>query len=102
MPVGTNRTHVENLRNPIEVLSPSSNRIFVALRVEDSKDRVSFTPFDDLPLDLGQSPVVGTRVIESLSVRVASSTHVVSSSIAPSTDWLSPSNRVPSKPRLRA
>ena len=103
MPDETNRTHVEDLKDPIEVLFPNSNRIFVILRVESSRGRMSFTLLDDLPLDPGQSPAIENLVIGLLSVHATTvSTHVVNSSIAPSTDRLSSSNRLPSRPRSRA
>lgn len=104
MPDETNWTYVEDLKNPIEILFPSSNHILFVLRVEDSRDGVSFTPFDNLPLDPGHRPTIVARVSESFNarVRVAGSAHDVSSSIASSTDWLSSSNRLPSKPRSRA
>ena len=43
------------MKDPIEVLLPSGNRIFVVLRAEESRGRMPFALLDDLPLDLGHS-----------------------------------------------
>ena len=90
------------MKDPIEVLAPSRNCIFVCLRVEDSRDRMSLALVDDLPLDLGYSPAVEILVSELLDVDIAGSTHIVSCSIAPGRDLLRSSSRLPPKPRLRA
>ena len=45
------------MKDPIEVLSPSGNRILVILRVEESRDRISFTLLGDITLNLGYSSV---------------------------------------------
>jgi len=52
-----NRTYVEDLKNSGEVQSPGGNRLFVVLR-EESRDRISFPPLDDFPLDLRHSPAI--------------------------------------------
>ena len=51
-----NRTYVEDLKDPVEVLPPGRNRIFIALGVQDPRDNMTFIPIDDLLLDLGYSP----------------------------------------------
>jgi hypothetical protein len=51
--------HVEGLADPIEVPIPPGNLIFVAIRVEGLRGRVSFTQLDNLALDPGQGS--GTR-----------------------------------------
>ena len=38
------RTHVEGLKNLVEVRPPGSDRLFVAPRVEPSGDRIPFAP----------------------------------------------------------
>ena len=94
-------THIEGVKDPVEILPPTRNHIFVPLRVEGSRDRTSFTLVDDLPLDLGHSPAIETLVSEPLSGRAAGSTYVVSCWIAPSPDWLRSSSRLPFKLRSR-
>ena len=95
-------TYVEDVEDSIEVPVPPRNRIFVRLGVETPRDRMSFTLFDDLLLDLGHGPTIETIVSGLLDAGIADSTYVVSCSIAPNTDRLSSSNRLPSKPRSRA
>ena len=90
------------MKNPIELLPPGGNRIFVVLRMEDSRDRVPFTLLNDLPLDLGHSSVIEASVNELFGGRIARPTHVVSFPMAPSTDWLSSSGRLPFNPRSSA
>ena len=43
------------MKDPIQVLPPSGNLIFVILRVEGLGGRISFTQFDDFFLDLPHS-----------------------------------------------
>ena len=50
------------MKNPHKVLLPSRNLILVALRVEKSGGRVSFTPLDNLPLDLSYGSAIETLV----------------------------------------
>jgi len=45
------------MKNPVEVQPPNSDRLFV-VGVEESRDRIPFTPFDDLTLDIGHGPAV--------------------------------------------
>ena len=56
----TDRTHIEDVKDPMEVLPPSGNRTLVILHVEESGDRMSFTLLGDLLLDLGHSPAIET------------------------------------------
>ena len=80
-------THVEYVEDPVEVLPPTRNHIFVGLRMEDSRDRMPFTLVDDLPLDLGHSSAIETLVSGPLTDgHAAGSTYVVSCSIASSPD----------------
>ena len=58
MPSRIDATHIEDVKNPIEVLAPSRNRIFVGFHIGEPRDRSSFTLADNLPLDLGHSPVI--------------------------------------------
>ena len=47
-----NGTHIEDVKDPDEVLIPSRDLVFIALREGESGERVSFPPLGDLPLDL--------------------------------------------------
>jgi len=49
------------MKDPVEVHSPAGDRLPVALRVKKPRDYIPFTPLDDLPLDLHDSPAVGPR-----------------------------------------
>ena len=49
------RTHVEDVKDPIEILPPGHDHIFVVLRVEQSRNWISFTLLDDPALDVGHS-----------------------------------------------
>ena len=93
------QTHVEDVQDAVEVLLPTYACIFIVLSVEEPRDRVSFAPRHDLPLDYGYSPTIGTLVSEPFKVVMASSTHAVSFSIASSTERLSSFNRFPFNPR---
>lgn len=77
------------MKDPDEVVFPSCKDVLVVLRVQESRGRISFTKLDDTPFDLGDSPLIGPSVSEALCTRVTGPTHVVSFSIASSTDWLS-------------
>ena len=78
-------THVEDVEDPVEVQPPGCDRPLIVLRVENSRDCISFTPLDDTPLDLGHSSTVENLVSGTLSICIASSTHVVNCSIASNT-----------------
>ena len=97
---------MKDLKDHVELFLPTRNRNFVHLRMEPPGDRVSFTLFDDILLDvfldLGHSPVMDIWVGGVLGIRTAGSTYMVSCSIAPSTDRLSSSGRLPFKPRSKA
>ena len=60
-----------------------------------------FAPLDNLPLDPRHSPAIEIPVIRVLNVHISCQTHVVRCSIAPRTDLLRSSNRLPFKPRSR-
>ena len=49
-------THVKDIKNTVELQPPGSNRLFIVLRVIASGDRVPFTPFDGILLDLSNGP----------------------------------------------
>ena len=48
------------MKDPVEALLPSSDRIFVVLRVEGSGDHVPFTLLDDPIMDIGHSSAIET------------------------------------------
>ena len=48
MPSIADRTYVEDMNNPLEVLPPGGNLIFVILCVEGLRGRVSSTQLDNL------------------------------------------------------
>jgi hypothetical protein len=48
------------VKDPIEVLPPTGNRIFIVLRTEELRNRVSFTLLVDLALDLGHGSAIKT------------------------------------------
>ena len=58
------RTHVEDVEDPVEVQPPGGNRPLIVLRVKNSRDRILFTPLDDAHLDLGHSPTIESLVSE--------------------------------------
>ena len=96
-------THIEDEEDPVEVLLPSGDCTFIALRVEETQYRSPFSLLDDFFLDRSHSPAIGTLVTWSrVEARAADATHVVSSLIAPSTDLLGSSIRVSFNPRSRA
>ena len=61
-------THVEDVKDPIEVLPPSRNRVFIDLPREESGHPTSFTLVGHLPLYLDYGPAIETSVREPLSV----------------------------------
>jgi hypothetical protein len=58
-PNRANRTHVEDVENPDEVLFPSHNLLLIALREDGPGHRISFTTLDDHPLDPRQCSAIG-------------------------------------------
>ena len=56
-PYAGDRTHVEDVEDPVEVQLPGPNRILVALRVEDSGEPIPFTLLSNLLLNFIHSSV---------------------------------------------
>ena len=81
-----NRTHVEDMKDPVEVRLPSSDLVLVILRMGKSRDRVPLALFHDFPFDLHYGPVVKSTVSELLKLYVVGLTHVISCFIAIRTD----------------
>jgi hypothetical protein len=96
------QTYCENVKDPVEVQLPRSDRLFITLRVEKSGDRISFAQLDDLPLDLGHSSAIEALVSKPLGVHANGQTYSLSSSIASKTDGLSSSGCFPCNPRSSA
>jgi len=74
------------MKDPVEVLPPAGNCLFIVLRVEISREYVPFTPLGDAPLNLGHSPAFESSVSASPGMSTADPTHVVNCSIASNTD----------------
>lgn len=64
----TTITYVEHVKDPIEVLLPTSNHIFFILRAGDPRGRILFSLLKDLPLDLGHSSAIETLATERLCI----------------------------------
>ena len=62
IPSRVNRAHVEDLKDPDEILLPSRDLILVVLGEDESEDRPPFTPFCDPPLNLRQGPTIERSV----------------------------------------
>ena len=56
------QTHVEDLKDHMELQLPCGDLIFIAFRVEESGGRISFTLFDDLLLYLCHGSVHDQRI----------------------------------------
>ena len=54
----SDRTHVKDLKNLIEVRPPGVDRLFITLRVETPRDHIPFAPLDQLPLDICHYPTI--------------------------------------------
>ena len=80
-----NSTHIEDMKDPIEVQFPSSNLLLVALCVEKSSSSISPAPFDEGHLNLCHSSTLGAFSGWSRA-RIAGPTHVVNWFIASDTD----------------
>jgi len=65
------------VEDPTEVQPPGSNFLPIILCMEKLRGCISCTLLDDIPLDLGHSPVVESLVSELSRVCITSSTHIV-------------------------
>ena len=54
--------NLKDVKDPIEIRPPGSDRDFILLRVEKARDRIWFVRFDDGPLDLRHGSVVESVV----------------------------------------
>ena len=98
---GTNRTHVEDVKDSDEVLLPGSDLLPVTLREDQSEHYIPFSLLDNLPLNPRQHSAIQALVSKSIAARITGPAHKVRSPIASRMDWLSPSNRFPFNLRSR-
>jgi len=54
----SDRTHVKDLKNLVEIRLPRGDRLFILLRVEMPGNCVPFTPLDQLHLNTCHSPAI--------------------------------------------
>jgi len=54
----SDRTHVRDLENLVEVQLPDRDRLPIVLRVEKSGDHIPFTPLDQPTLNLCHCPAI--------------------------------------------
>ena len=80
------RTHVEDVKDPVEVQFPGPDRILIARRMDKSRDRVSLALLDDIPLNLRHSPAIKSVVSELPKACITGLTYVVNCPIASHTD----------------
>ena len=57
-------THLKDMKDSIEVRPPGGNRGFIPLRVENTRDRISFFRLCHTPLDLCHGPAIEGVVSE--------------------------------------
>jgi hypothetical protein len=57
----TDRTHIEDVKDPDKFLIPSNNLVLIALREEESEECASFAVLIDLPLHLGHGSTIGSH-----------------------------------------
>ena len=55
---GIDLTYFEDAKNPVEILAPSHDRIFVGFCMGEPRNRTSFILADNLLLNLGNSPAI--------------------------------------------
>ena len=48
------------MKDPIEILPPSGDRILVLLGMEDPRGHIPFSPLDNLALDVGHGSAIKT------------------------------------------
>ena len=52
----SDRTHIKDTPNPVEVQAPGGNHLFIVLHTVAPRDQILFVSLDDVPLDLIRSP----------------------------------------------
>jgi hypothetical protein len=58
------RTHFKNFKDSVEVRPPRSNRVFIAVRKENTGDKIALAQLDDAPPDLRYGPTIEGAVSE--------------------------------------
>ena len=53
-------TNLKDVNDPIKLRSPGGNCVFVFLRVENTRDKISFVRFNGTPLNLRHGPAIET------------------------------------------
>jgi len=77
-PHGNNGTHIEDMKDPVEVCLPGSDCLLITLRMEKLRHRIPLAVFDGLPLNLCHSPViVGGSFSGRFEMPTGGPTHVV-------------------------
>jgi hypothetical protein len=97
MPNRTNRTHVEDTKDPGKVLLPRCNPVLITFWDNKAEDRMPFrTLLDDPLLDICQRSGIKLSVSGPLYAHMNNMAHVFNSSIASRTGWFSWFNCLPS------
>ena len=52
----SDRTHIEDTKDSVEIRPPGSDHLFIITRVIASRDRIPLALLNDVSLDLGDSP----------------------------------------------
>ena len=65
------RKYLKNVKNPIEIRPPGSNRDFFALRAENTRERVLLVRPDNALLDQRDGPAIGCGVSKSVTVSIS-------------------------------
>jgi len=73
---GTNGTHIEDMKGPVEVQFPSSDHFLIVLCMKQPGGYVPPAPFDDLALNLGYSPAMKSVVSRPSEPCIGSLTHI--------------------------
>jgi hypothetical protein len=58
-----NRTHVEDVKDPDEVLIPSRDLVPIVLREDEPKEGIPFALLSDLPFDLCHGSAIETSSV---------------------------------------
>jgi len=58
------RTHVEDLKDLVEVQLPGGDRLLVVLRAEVPRDRIPFIPLDQLLLNVCHGPKIESILVD--------------------------------------
>jgi hypothetical protein len=59
----SDRAHLEDLKNLVEVRPPGGDCLFITLRVETSRDHTPLGPPHELPLDIRHNPGIQSSLV---------------------------------------